>query len=178
MGLGFNVLNSESFNLVRKNRLRNFNRPPKYYTINDIKKYIFNIKMNVNKKEIFYETTVIDYLTDSGYELLRDKPRIMGKIPDFLFQKNGELYIVEIQIGRLDTNHIYKTIAYRDFWLMVHDIVPKILLVAESVPDEYLPILAKYDVNFIEVKAKLNDQVNCNKIDKELLLYNILKYFE
>lgn len=173
-----NLLTTEEFQALKIKSEKNYSRPPKYYPFDDIKEYILKIKMNVNKKEINYEKTVLAFLNKKKFTLIEHQPNVMGKKPDFLLQKANKFYLVEIQVGQLDYHHLYKIIAYRDFWFISKGFIPNALLIAESIPTAYHSLLQKYNLEFIAIPRDDNEPelIKIYK-NKEDLIIQIMKYF-
>lgn len=181
LGIGaLNKLTPVEFNDLKLKKIKIYSRPPKYYYFSDIKEYILNIKMNnkLSKKEIFYEKTAMRYLLKNKFVLVENQPKIMGKRPDFLVRKQNDIFIVEIQVGCLDYNHLYKIIAYRDLWKMAKGFEPRALLIAESIPKEYNSLLIKYELEFLAVPYNEQDEppMICIR-NKEELITQFLNYF-
>lgn len=77
--------------------------------------------------------------------------RLGGFKPDLiLVAEDGQHIILEIQLNALDRSHLYKVLEYRDLYAECDGVVfPKLILMAENVPERYLSILKTHCIDII-----------------------------
>lgn len=114
-------------------------------------------------KEKIYEKQIIKSFKKQGFKLIGNKVKLSTRAPDLIFTKDEKIFIVEVQIGILDKNHIYRSLEYRDLFFIKHNIKPEIILVSEDIKTIHLPILKLHGINFISQKNETNPEISYSK---------------
>jgi hypothetical protein len=135
--------------------------PSRLY-LRDVKKKYFSEK--------FYEL-LIENFPDSFFEekleFIDDPTYRIKLIPDSLFfDSNGDYVVVEIQKGRLDRNHAYKILEYRDLiekrikTMGIHKRVRMlVILVGELAGTDRREFLNKYGIELLLIPIKKVEDV-------------------
>lgn len=115
---------------------------------------------NIRYTEKLVENFIRDYpkkFLGIELNLLYQQPILYGFVPDLIFEDaNSTIYIVEVQIGKLDRRHLYKNLEYKDLYLAEIDPSAniKMIVFCNSIPERYNQILKTYQIKGIAVKKE------------------------
>lgn len=120
--------------------------------------------------EKFFELLIEKYpyeFLGGDYRNIKAPVRLKGLFPDtFLEDANGNYWVLEIQKGRLDRNHTYKILDYRDKMeneLRKTTVTAKVRMMVVLIGDQCLPdreiFLQKYGVKFIKLPMKQVEKI-------------------
>lgn len=134
----------------------------------------------IKYKELAFEKQVVKGLIAEGFIKQKNKPSIHKQIPDYIFKKGSDIYIVEIQVGILDKNHLYRLVEYRDLYYQKYNIKPKLLMVCEGfkVKHNFALKIHKIQLKLIQSNFKkitINPQTPLS--EKESLIKTLLAMF-
>lgn len=106
--------------------------------------------------EKLVEETIRDFpneFIEESLNLLSQQELLFGFRPDLVFKNDkDEVIIVEIQLGRLDKNHLYKSLEYRRFYKLKHSQTNvRVMLISEELPNKYLQILEEHRIEHITI---------------------------
>lgn len=90
-------------------------------------------------------------------EFIAQQLPLFNLIPDLVFKDiNGKIVIVEIQIGRLDLNHIYKTLGYKDLYEIKYsqEKIRIIVVICGAIGPTEEIILKKRKIDYIVFSGK------------------------
>lgn len=138
------------------------------------------------KKIEYREKAIEDFLTkdlrklDSTLTLKQVQFKIgRSHRPDILaYDNKGLPVIVELQIGSLDRNHFYKSLEYRDLYYLNHGITPRVILLAESISENYKKIITIHNVKFIKINQTKVFSTSVKYFDTSLFLKRINNLFK
>lgn len=139
-----------------------------------------------SKKINYKEKSVENFIASnmdairSGLNLEKVQYRI-GKNhrPDILaYDKNNFPVILEIQIGSLNRGHLYRSLEYRDLFFLKEGILPKVILVAEGISQEYKQILNIHEIEYFEFKSVIPFPEISKEVDHNFIAERINSMFQ
>lgn len=127
---------------------------PTVYGINDLKilKDIFTPYKKKNKNlEFLFVNDIIEKYKLIGFDLIKKELNLFGKRPDLLFKKENKFYVVEVMCGKLNKEHLYKSLEYRDLFLLKYNKTPEVHLICEKICEFYKKICKMHKVKYFVI---------------------------
>lgn len=102
-------------------------------------------------------------------KFISQQPNLYGFRPDLLFEDEKGFYvIVEIQLGTLNRNHLYRILEYRDLLIEQQNVDHvRAILICENVNPRHKKLLEIHNLEYIEL-SMVDFLKNAKLIDPEL----------
>lgn len=115
---------------------------------------------HVPYSEKLLEDFIRDYpreFLDEPFSLDSQQLRLAGFRPDLVFLDSDNIpTIVEVQIGQLDRNHLYRILEYRDLLLLKGEHAKvRVILVANALPERYRSLLSIHGIELVVLSTAI-----------------------
>lgn len=113
------------------------------------KEFVLNSLRSFRSMKISYKESAMEEFLKNNLPIVEEGLSLvavqfsLGKNhrPDIIAKdKQGRSVVIELQVGALDKNHLYRSLEYRDLFYLNHNVKPRVMVIAETVSKEYRQI--------------------------------------